>query len=142
MELHRTRRRRTIAHAAVANVAEIAADIGDAALVLLVSLRNDYAGEWQRYVAGEVLAIELPRNRFPYIAQGRAIEVHGIQILVATNTQPTPTDLSPQQVGLVTLPSFEPTQQDAIQLTFVVDEDLLPRSGSINAFLLLSYTVQ
>ena len=38
--------------------------------------------------------------------------------------------------------SFEPTQQEAIQLTFVDDEDLLPRSDAVNAFLLMSYTIQ
>jgi hypothetical protein len=61
---------------------------------------------------------------------------------VLTNAQPTPTNLGPQQVGLDALPSFEPTQQEAIQVTFVVDEDLLPRSDAVSVFLLMRYTIQ
>ena len=138
--MHRLRGNR---NAAVDNVTEIfLANTSDAALVRLVSLRNEYAGEWHRYVSGEALAIELTRDRFPYIAQGRAIDVRGMDLLSVSDTQPNPTNLSPQQVGLDALPSFEPTQQEAIQLAFVDDEDLLPRSDAVNAFLLMSYTIQ
>ena len=139
--MHRPRGNR---NAAVDNVTEILlANTSDAALVRLVSLRNEYAGEWHRYVSGEALAIELTRDRFPYIAQGRAIDVRGMDLLSVSDTQPNPTDLSPQQVArLDALPSFEPTQQEAIQLAFVDDEDLLPRSDAVNAFLLMSYTIQ
>ena len=59
-----------------------------------------------------------------------------MDLLSVSDTQPNPTNLSPQQVGLDALPSFEPTQQEAIQLAFVDDEDLLPRSDAVNAFLL------
>ena len=47
----------------------------DAGPVLLLSLRNDYPGEWHRFVNGEPLSLAFGRDRFSYIARGIPIEV-------------------------------------------------------------------
>ena len=128
--------------AAAENVRAILAAAADSPLVLIVSLRTDYSGEWHRYVAGEALAFTFGRDRFPYIANGRSIEVLSIRLLLATDDLPVPTNLSPQQVGLDALPSFSASEDETLQLDFVEDEDLLPRSDAGNPVLLMSYTIE
>jgi hypothetical protein len=128
--------------AAAESVRTILAAAADSPLVLLVSLRSDYAGEWHRYVAGEALAFAFGRDRFPYIASGRSIEVQSIRLLLATDDPPVSTNLSPQQVGLDALPSFSASEQQTLQFDFVEDEGVLPRSDAANPFLLMSYSIE
>ncbi len=128
--------------AATENLISVLEDAADAPLVLLIGLRTEYPGEWHRYVSGEPLAIELTRDRFPYIAHGRTIDVHLMQLVLPTTTQPAPITLDPDQVGLDAQPSLPPDQQEPLELDFADDGDLLPRSTTLNPFLLLTYTIQ
>jgi hypothetical protein len=110
--------------------------------LLLLSLRNDYPGEWHRFVNGEPLSLAVGRDRFPYIAQGHPIEVQAIEVVSLTDAAPAPATLTAEQVGLTELPTFAAGQTDAISLSFADDPAVLERNADAHAFLLLRYAIQ
>lgn len=109
--------------------------------VLLLGLRSDYPGEWQRFINGDPLSVAVGRDRFPYLAQGRPISVRQIQLVTLSDGTPLPQVLAPQQVGLTDFPEFAPGQQAEVALQLADDPPLLDRSAQVQAFFLLAYTL-
>ncbi|MBL8425766.1 MAG: peptidoglycan-binding protein [Candidatus Accumulibacter phosphatis] len=109
--------------------------------VLLLGLRSDYPGEWQRFINGDPLSVAIGRDRFPYLAQGRPISVRQIQLVTLSDATPLPQVLAPQQVGLTDFPEFAPGQQAEVALHLADDPPLLDRSTQVQAFFLLAYTL-
>src|SRR5699024_1506947 len=105
-------------------------------------LRNDYPGEWHRFVSAEPLSIAFGRNRFSYIAQGHPIEVQAISLVSLTDAAPVPTELSAEQVGLTAFPTFDVGQSDEASLTFADDLPDLERDPDAHTFLLVRYVIQ
>jgi hypothetical protein len=113
----------------------------DSGPVLLLSLRNDFAGEWHRFINGDALSLSFGRNRFPYIAQGRPIEVRAIGIVALTGAAPVPTALSAQQLGLTAFPTLAVGQMDEVSVTFAADAPVLERNPDAHVFLLVRYVI-
>src|SRR5690606_18560472 len=86
--------------AAVAHLASTLAAENEAAPTLLLSIRSDYPGEWQRFLAGDPLTIPVARNRFSYIAQGRTIAVQSMALVSLDAAAPVPAAVSASEVGL------------------------------------------
>ena len=128
--------------AATANLAATLAAANEAAPSILLDLRSDYPGEWQRFLSGDPLAVGLGRNRFSYLAQGRRIEVQSIGLVALSAAPPVPVGVFAQDVGLDELPSFEPSAQGEVQLRFTPDSTLIERDSAVHPFLLLRYSIQ
>jgi hypothetical protein len=127
--------------AAVGNLVDTLAQANGNTPSLLLGLRNDYPAEWQRFLNGDALALALARDRFPYIAQGRTIEVQSMALVLIGDTSPAPQALSAQQVGLAEMPSLAPSQHEAVLLQFAPDSPLSEPDPNANPFLLLRCTI-
>ena len=128
--------------AAVAHLASTLAAENEAAPTLLLSIRSDYPGEWQRFLAGDPLTIPVARNRFSYIAQGRTIAVQSMALVSLDAAAPVPAAVSASEVGLDALPAFAPSQQDEVLLQFAADSSLIERDAEADPYLLLHYAIQ
>ena len=128
--------------AAVGNLSAVLSATNDFGPVLLLSLRNDYPGEWHRFVNGEPLSLAFGRNRFSYIAQGHPLEVQAISLVSLTDATPVPTAVSAEQIGLTALPTFDVGQSDEASLTFADDLPDLERDPDAHTFLLVRYVIQ
>lgn len=127
--------------AAMESLAATLAAANQAAPVVLLSLRNDYPGEWHRFLSGDPLAISIGRNRFSYITQGRTIGVQSIALVTLTDAPPVPVAVSPQEMGLDAFPTFDPSVQNEVTMQFAADSTLIPREASADPFLLLRYAI-
>lgn len=127
--------------AAIEQLAATLAAANQTAPVVLLGLRNDYPGEWQRFLGGDPLAIGIGRNRFSYIAQGRTIAVQSLALVTLTDAPPVPVAVSPQELGLDAFPTFDPSAQDEVTMQVAADSTLVPRDASADPFLLLRYAI-
>ena len=127
---------------AVGNLSAVLSASNVSGPVLLLSLRNDYPGEWHRFVNGEPLVLAFGRDRFSYIAQGHPLEVQDISLVSLTDAAPVPTELSAEQVGLTAFPTFDVGQSDEASLTFADDLPGLERDPDAHTFLLVRYVIQ
>ena len=128
--------------AAASRLESIFGAVNEAGPRTLLSLPHDYPTEWHRFVSGtEPLRVPLNRIHFPYLAQGREIRIHAMDLLTVTDAPPLGVALSPGQLGLAVFPVFSPQQHADVALVFEDDAALLPRSTTDDVFLLMHFTM-
>jgi hypothetical protein len=132
----------SLRQAAVGHLGGLLQATDDVLLTHLVSLRQDFPGEWQRFVAGEDLVLTLDRGHFPYIAQGRTIEVRAVDAWAPDMNAQAPTRLSEGQLGLDAFPSMTPGQTDPFEFRMVEPVAPITRTPEVHGFLLVRYVVR
>lgn len=128
--------------AAVGHLGGLLQATDDVLMTHLVSLRQDFPGEWQRFVAGEDLVLRLDRGHFPYMAQGRTIEIQAVDAWAPNMNAQAPTRLSEGQLGLDAFPSMTPAQTDPFEFRMVAPVAPITRTHEVHGFLLVRYVVR
>jgi hypothetical protein len=93
-------------------------------------------------MSGDSLALSIGRDRFPYIAQGHAIEILGMSIVSLSDAPPVPAALSARHVGLDDFPTLDVGQTDPIALVFADDAPVVERNAQARPFVLIRYAIR
>jgi hypothetical protein len=115
-------------------------DLGQSNLALLFSLRNDFPAEWSAFVnGGTPFTATIRKDRFPFFAQGKEIEITGLEVYAQDVTKHHATG----NPGAATEGLTNALQQFTISIPAdpAGPAQVMRRDANADAFLIIRYTL-
>ena len=118
---------------------ERVADAAASGLTRLFSLKYDFPNEWYAFTSGASdFSATLARSHFPYITQGRDINVTKVELYSIKDKKLVPAPAPGVDVANL---STKLKDDGEVQLTLAPDNSVLVRNEAADVFVLLRYTL-